>query len=501
MTTDNHASADRSNPKEAPDVDSRPRTSRWGRAFAWTQDATLRAGRASAPTIRSSATRLGDWLATVGWVKFFLVAALLMMAGAIADSIFFDNQPAVSMTRDVKDRVQVQLSIGPEGIRIDAPEAAERKSSKPARSAKARQADPTVKADEGGLRIEANDGDERVAMIVDGKGMRVERVPPAAGADTPPGITVEADGRSIKIDPKVAQDPQQLAEAIDGVRDQVEAIVEQQVNRQVAREVRRYREQSGDWMISFVALLIMTGIIVKVVLGGKKKAEQRVQAATATAAEEGLKRQLAEAQLKTMQAQVEPHFLFNTLASVDYLIETEPATASKMQKSLIQYLRAALPQMREGSTTLGKEIQLCRSYLEILKFRMEERLQYSVIVPQGLASAQFPPMMLQSLVENSIKHGLEPKPDGGALTISADISNGRLRVTVADSGLGIATEQPTVRGGGVGLANVRERLAALYGSAARLSIEANSPTGTIATIEVPYTFESDAPAPGAARPN
>ena len=193
-----------------------------------------------------------------------------------------------------------------------------------------------------------------------------------------------------------------------------------------------------------------------------------------------------------MQAQVEPHFLFNTLASVDYLIETEPSTASKMQKSLIQYLRAALPQMREGSTTLGKEVQLCRSYLEILKFRMEDRLQYSLIVPQGLGSAQFPPMMLQSLVENSIKHGLEPKPEGGSLTISADISNGRLRVTVADSGLGLRSSGSMRHGsGGVGLANVRERLAALYGGAAQLSIEANSPSGTIVTIEVPYTFEAD----------
>ena len=120
---------------------------------------------------------------------------------------------------------------------------------------------------------------------------------------------------------------------------------------------------------------------------------------------------------------------------------------------------------------------------------MEDRLQYSVIVPQGLSSAQFPPMMLQSLVENSIKHGLEPKPEGGSLTISADISNGRLRVTVADSGLGFAAAE--VSGSGVGLANVRERLAALYGGAAKLSIEANSPSGTIVTIEVPYTFETD----------
>jgi LytS/YehU family sensor histidine kinase len=259
----------------------------------------------------------------------------------------------------------------------------------------------------------------------------------------------------------------------------------------VAREVRTYRERSGDWMMSFAMLLILTGVILKIVLGGKKRAERRAQVATATAAEEGLKRQLAEAQLKMMQAQVEPHFLFNTLASVDYLIETDPVTASKMQKNLIQYLRAALPQMREGSTTLGKEVQLCRAYLEILKFRMEDRLQYTVTIPQGLMSAQFPPMMLQSLVENSIKHGLEPNPEGGAITLSADIVDGRLRVTVADTGLGFAAAARP--GSGVGLANVRERLSALYGGRARLSIDANHPTGTIVTIDVPYSFEADAP--------
>ncbi len=191
-----------------------------------------------------------------------------------------------------------------------------------------------------------------------------------------------------------------------------------------------------------------------------------------------------------MQAQVEPHFLFNTLASVDYLIETDPARASRMQKNLIQYLRAALPQMREGSTTLGKEIALCRAYLEILKVRMEDRLQFAIAVPQGLASAQFPPMMLQSLVENAIKHGLEPKAEGGSLTISADVADGNLRVTVADSGLGFAAAARP--GTGVGLANVRERLAALYGGRARLSIEANTPSGTIATVEVPYAIDPDA---------
>jgi LytS/YehU family sensor histidine kinase len=155
-----------------------------------------------------------------------------------------------------------------------------------------------------------------------------------------------------------------------------------------------------------------------------------------------------------------------------------------MQKNLIQYLRAALPQMREGSTTLGKELALVRSYLEILKVRMEDRLQSAITVPQGLMSAQFPPMVLQSLVENAIKHALEPKPEGGSITVTADIANGNLRVTVADTGLGFgAAGKP---GTGVGLSNVRERLAALYSGRAKFSIEANSPSGTIATVEVPY---------------
>ena len=216
-----------------------------------------------------------------------------------------------------------------------------------------------MKIDDKGLRIIAGGKGEQVSVVIDENGVRVERRPPDTKTDTetsavePAGVTVEEDGRTITISPEFTQDPQQLALALDKARDQIEEIVEQQIERQIARETRRYRDKSGDWLMSFVMLLIMAGIIVKVVLGGKKRAERRAEAATETAAEESLKRQLAEAQLKTMQAQVEPHFLFNTLASVDYLIETEPSTASKMQKSLIQYLRAALPQMREGSTTLG----------------------------------------------------------------------------------------------------------------------------------------------------
>ena len=512
----------------APSNGQPPQESTARRVFADARAGAAEAARVSAPVIKSVASRtkglasrLGDWLATVGWGKFFLVAVLLLILGGIATSIFSDEERGIIVRSG--DRVNVDIRVSEDGVRIAAPEAPGSVPAPPAPppppgSAVAPERGPAkgpengpekaaekgpetarpssgVSVSEKGIRIFADKEGKKVAVIVDDKGVRVERVPdgavPAAGASAG-DVVIEGDGKTIRIPREVAQDPEKFAEALDHARDQIEAIVQDQINKQVTREVRRYRAKGGaDWLMGFITLLIVTGIIVKVVLGGKKKAETRAKVATATAAEESLKRQLVEAQLKMMQAQVEPHFLFNTLASVDYLIETDPKTASKMQKNLIQYLRAALPQMREGSTTLGKEVQLCRAFLEILKFRMEDRLQYTVIVPQGLQSAQFPPMMLQSLVENSIKHGLEPKPEGGALTISADIANGKLRVTVADTGLGFAVAaQP---GTGVGLANVRERLAALYGGAARLSVEANSPSGTIVTIEVPYSFEADAP--------
>jgi hypothetical protein len=486
--------------------------------------ATVAGAKAAAPVVASGAAhswsffqqrvmpllkrvfgRIGDWLATVGWGKFALVAILLLAAAGIATNVLYDEGPVVVIDRKApKESAKVDIKVGPDGIRIERPGVPKPPSPPKAPEAPrppgvdASKGASSVSIDENGLRILSQRNGKPVQVVIDSDGIRVEdaaTAPPPV--EEPPTVVIERSG-AVVIPPEVAADPDKIELALESARQEIESIVQDQVNRKVAREVHTYRERSGDWLMSFVFLMILTGIIVKVVLGGKKRAERRAQVATATAAEESLKRQLVEAQLKMMQAQVEPHFLFNTLASVDYLIETDPPTASKMQKNLIQYLRAALPQMREGSTTLGKEIQLCRSYLEILKFRMEDRLHYTVTVPQGLQSAQFPPMMLQSLIENSIKHGLEPKPEGGAITISADIVDGRLRVTVADTGLGFAAgSQP---GTGVGLSNVRERLAALYGGRARLSIDANHPSGTIVTIDVPYTFETDVPLQAAPQP-
>jgi len=232
-----------------------------------------------------------------------------------------------------------------------------------------------------------------------------------------------------------------------------------------------------------VFMLIVASFIIKVVAGGKRRAELTADEATKRAETEQLERTVVEARMEALQAQIEPHFLFNTLASIDQLIQTDPPRASRMQQSLIRYLRSAMPQMREGSRpTLGQQVDLCSAFLEIMAVRMEGRLQPVVRVPEGLKSAVFPSMMLQTLVENAIKHGLEPKPEGGRLEIGAEVADGQLAVHVLDTGVGFMPKGE----GGVGLANVRERLRALYNGRAELIISVPPAGGTRATIKVPY---------------
>ncbi|MBL0087609.1 MAG: histidine kinase [Ideonella sp.] len=235
-------------------------------------------------------------------------------------------------------------------------------------------------------------------------------------------------------------------------------------------------------------LWILGSAIIKVTYKQQIKAEAQAAQAVETAEAESLKRQVVEARMAAMQAQVEPHFLFNTLASIDHLIEVDPKRASVMQKNLIALLRASMPTMREagdgGSRDLGRELSVIRPYLEILKVRMEERLSTEIDVPEGLLSAEFPQMMVQTLVENAIKHGLEPKPEGGSLKVKAEIVHGKLVVSVADTGLGFG--RAATAGTGVGLANIRERLQLLYGAKASLSVTENPGGGTVVTVTVPY---------------
>ncbi|MDQ2963532.1 MAG: histidine kinase [Pseudomonadota bacterium] len=213
-----------------------------------------------------------------------------------------------------------------------------------------------------------------------------------------------------------------------------------------------------------------------------REARARAQMLKADADRNMLSRQAIEAELKLMQAQVEPHFLFNTLASVQFLIETDPPKAGMMLGHLLGYLRAALPQLRSNSTTLGQEIELAQAYLSIMQMRMGPRLAFAIDVPDELRSHRLPPMLLMSVVENAIKHGLEPQAAGGTIRVEARRRGERIAVAVVDDGRGLGAKI----GNGVGLTNLRGRLRALYGEHGRFSLEEVPPHGARATIEIPF---------------
>ena len=192
---------------------------------------------------------------------------------------------------------------------------------------------------------------------------------------------------------------------------------------------------------------------------------------------------MQEARLKVLQAQIEPHFLYNTLANVRGLYETEPSKGERMLDDLTRYFAAALPQMRAADSTLGREVALTSAYLSIQQIRMGRRLAFDIEIAEPLRSASFPPLMLLTIAENAIKHGLAPLPEGGAINVTAFANAGELQVRVADSGCGFAHSS----GVGTGLANIRARLSAMYGDAARLTLTRNTPRGVVAMIAVPLS--------------
>jgi hypothetical protein len=201
-----------------------------------------------------------------------------------------------------------------------------------------------------------------------------------------------------------------------------------------------------------------------------------------------MEKELTAAQLGLLQAQVEPHFLYNTLASAQELVRTDPARADRMLGHLIDYLRRSLPRTDGSLSTLGQELERSTAWLEIMKLRMGERLAVHVDVPNAILDTPMPSMMLQTLVENAIKHGLEPKPGGGGIWIRAGIDGPSLSLTVADDGLGFRSEGA---GTGIGLKNLRERLRLTYGVTASFSIGNNFPNGVAATIMLPARGVND----------
>ena len=429
----------------------------------------------------------GNWLVSITWMRFALLSVLLLISAAILSKLPPFNLPIGSFE---------QVTITPPSP------------PKPPKPAKASS------KNEPGILIEKKDTNGRdVTISIDKNGVRIsphEGRASAAGSSAPAsgaasaasgaGVSLSDVGVEIKLPP--GADSEEVRAAVEEARQAVvEAIRESQqaaqeaaadaaeeAGKQSLPQIRRIRQtRMGDSFTDIAFLLIVASAILKISYKGTIQAEVKAAEAAETAESEQLKRQVVEARMAAMQAQVEPHFLFNTLASIDHLILTDPSRASQMQKNLIALLRASMPSMRESTPmahNLGREMAVIRPYLEILKVRMEERLQTDIQVPEGLLSAEFPSMMIQSLVENAIKHGLEPKAEGGRLTVKAEIVHGKLAVTVADTGLGFG--KAATAGTGVGLANIRERIKLLYGDRASMTVADNTPSGTIVTLTVPY---------------
>jgi len=418
------------------------------------------------------------WLAGISWKRFFLLSILLLVAAALLREIppftwritrslpsaeepprraaKAPKKPARSGETKREARGEVEIKIGPDGVRILRSPAPQKPAAEP--------------SPEGEAAGEAGSEEHRTPQTPDAPNARSQGDTSSSGVQIilPPGA-----------------DREKLLDTIGKVLDRIEGVVADEVDREMRGATRRTTTvRVGEFLPQLAMLFIVASAILKMVYAGRVQAERKAAAAEEAAGAESLRRQVVEARMAAMQAQVEPHFLFNTLASIDHLIEVDPSRASQMQKNLIALLRASMPSMREGSTSLGRELQVVRPYLEILKVRMQERLRTELDVGEGLYSAEFPPMMLQSLVENAIKHGLEPKPDGGSLSLAAHVAHGKLTVTVADTGVGFG--RAATAGTGVGLSSIRERLKLLYGSEAELKIADNAPTGTRVTVVVPY---------------
>jgi sensor histidine kinase YesM len=233
--------------------------------------------------------------------------------------------------------------------------------------------------------------------------------------------------------------------------------------------------------------LLFLGVLFGSIITYFFSSREQIAASKALIQEEKIKRLTsdkiaAEANLKLLQAQVEPHFLFNTLSNVLSLLETDPARGKSMLVDFIHYLRASLSKIRKEQSTLGQEMEMIQAYLSIFKVRMGDRLSYEIDLPKYLEAIAFPPMLIQPLVENAIKHGLEPRVDGGEIRISGRQKDGLLRLVVADTGSGFLQE----RDSGMGLSTIRQRLQSIYGNSGRLILEENQPHGLKAVIEVPH---------------
>ena len=242
------------------------------------------------------------------------------------------------------------------------------------------------------------------------------------------------------------------------------------------------------WILKprWIAVMGISSAVISVIIASIFFAREREWRAQALLDGERLRIERAEreatlANLRALQAQIEPHFLFNTLANVSSLIDREPQTARLMLESFIRFLRASLAATRREQTTLAEEAELIGSFLQVLAVRMGDRLRHRVSVSPEAAAYELPPMLLQPVVENAIRHGLEPKVEGGEVAVDARREGEHLVIDISDTGVGFGAATR----GGVGLANLRERLKLLYGERAGVLITPAQPQGTLVRLTLP----------------
>lgn len=241
--------------------------------------------------------------------------------------------------------------------------------------------------------------------------------------------------------------------------------------------LREFIGETSGFFIQIVLLALLFGAIVSYVFFSVARiSEEKMRRLD-------MEKVSVETELKLLQSQMEPHFLFNTLSNVLSLMDSDRDKARSMLESFTAFLRASFLTARHRTVTLAQEMDVVKNYLDVFAVRMGARLAYSIDLPEGLRTVPIPPLLIQPLVENAVKHGLEPSVEGGEITLRAELIGDAVRIVIADTGKGISEHG---MGNRIGLENVRKRLELMYGDRGRLFLEENKPRGVKVAIEIPY---------------
>jgi len=463
--------------------------------------------------------RVADALANWSWWKLLAVSLLILIAGAMLDDYLVPPVKRVHKVVEFKaerkenrtDRSESSEENSPSSEQATQEKVPQEKTTQErAQQEKTPQEKPAESAPSGATsKASANDrvakdSGSRIQISMDTNGIHVD--------SSDPKIREGFHDAIRELTEAMAQAKRDAAEARREVED-----LRKEVRLQGDPQAKRFDDEPswGEGMgwreEPFVGLsrLIVVSLFILKVLGSSRRREldAKALASQALAGREAaqLKQDLAEARLRQMQTQIEPHFLFNTLAALQQLIASDPEKAAAMNRHLIDWLRTGLKLMRQERSRLEDEEVLLSEYLHLMKIRMEERLTWTINFPPTLREIKVPSLLLQPLVENAISHGLEPMPQGGMIRIEATKRGSELELSVHDNGIGFKHQQDahplgdgpsnpgisrqTDRDGmvhmGLGLDNVRSRLRLLFGSQARLSVSAHEEGGTSVKISLP----------------